>query len=1194
MLRYPALSQSQISFVYAGKLWLAPRAGGVAVPCATPPGSVAYSRFSPDGKSLAFSGNYDGNLDIYTVSTEGGNPFRVTYHPGADVLCDWTRDNRLVYSNSAMGGNGRYAKLMSTSVKGGLPSAFPVPYGQDAAVSPDGRYLAYTPSSTNTRTWKRYRGGWAQDIWLFDLQTKSAKKITDWEGTDTLPMWAGDNTLYYLSDGGPEHRLNLWKYDIKSGGRSQVTKFTDYDVKWPSIGPGAIVFQYGPELRLLDLATTQTKAVEIQVPGDQMGVRPRVANAAPYIEGWDISPTGKRAAVVARGDLWTLPAKDGSPRNLTRSSGSHERDPSWSPDGRWLAYLSDATGEYEFYITQSDGKGETKQLTRDGKVFRYLLGWSPDSKRLLYADKTGALYTLTVATGVSKLLDTAPVVGSSGPAFNPNWSSDGRYITYSKQASARAMSSIWICDTESGEKKQVTGGMFSDNSPVFDRKGDYLFYVSSRAFNRPTYDAAQTTWVYTDADVVVAVPLRPNVASPMLPKSDEEKFEGDAKKTEVATETVTLTRTVAPANQADPISGDWEGKVSGTPNGDAPIRMTLKLTGTTVSGSIDATGLGMATVAGTFDGATGNITLNVTPTEGGGAFPFVGKVSGDSLSASASVQGMVLTLTARRTKPGAAAPTPAPGPAGAQPPKPAPAAPAAPAKVTIDFDNFEARGMALPIRQGNIGGLGVNAGGALLYVRVGLGLQLFDLNDPTRTEKVVAPGVGGYSLSPDGKKLLILRGPTSAAIQDAIAGPPAEAVPTDGMSVTVDPRAEWKEIFWEAWRVERDFFYDPNMHGLAWKAVGSQYAKMLADCNSRADVGYVVSEMISELNVGHAYYGGGDVPAEPATSVGMLGVDYTLENGAYKIAKIYRGAPWDTDARGPLGEPGVNIKEGDYVLAVNGVPVDTAKDPWAAFIGLADRPITLTVSSQPKNDGAARDVTVRPLGGETTLRYRAWIEANRAYVEQKTGGKVGYIYVPDTGVNGQNDLVRQFVGQMGKDALIIDERWNGGGQIPTRFIEMLNRPVTNYWARRDGADFAWPPDAQQGPKCMLINGLAGSGGDAFPWYFKKMGIGKLIGTRTWGGLVGISGNPGLIDGATVTAPTFAFYKPDGTWGIEGHGVDPDIEVLDDPSKMQNGADPQIDAAITLMLDEIKKHPYIAPKRPAYPNKKGMGIEKKDI
>jgi tricorn protease len=492
----------------------------------------------------------------------------------------------------------------------------------------------------------------------------------------------------------------------------------------------------------------------------------------------------------------------------------------------------------------------------------------------------------------------------------------------------------------------------------------------------------------------------------------------------------------------------------------------------------------------------------------------------------------------------------------------------------------------------------VNKSGQLLFVRVGApgseeatSVKLFDIKDEKREEKNVGAGAS-FQVSADGSKILIPRG-QAAVIQDASAGSTAQPVVTAGMTSIIEPRGEWRQMFNEAWRIERDFFYDPNMHGVDWKAVREQYGKMLEDAASREDLSYIISEMISEINVGHAYYSGGDVESQPAVSVGLLGADFELANGAYRIGTIYQGGPWDSDARGPLSQPGVKVKQGDYLLAVNGAPVDTAKDPWAAFQGMAGQTVTLTVSSQPKLDSSARDVVVKLLSGDADLRFRTWVEKNRAYVESKSGGRIGYVYVPNTGQDGQSELYRQFVGQRGKEALIIDERWNAGGQIPNRFIELLNRPVMNYWARRDHADWIWPWDAQQGPKVMLINGLAGSGGDAFPWYFRQAGLGKLIGTRTWGGLVGISGNPDLIDGASVTAPTFAFYKKDGTWAVEGHGVDPDIEVIDDPALMQNGADPQLDAAIKQIEDELKRNPFVPAKRPAYPNRKGFGVDPRD-
>jgi tricorn protease len=452
--------------------------------------------------------------------------------------------------------------------------------------------------------------------------------------------------------------------------------------------------------------------------------------------------------------------------------------------------------------------------------------------------------------------------------------------------------------------------------------------------------------------------------------------------------------------------------------------------------------------------------------------------------------------------------------------------------------------------------------------------------------------VSNFQMSADGKKLLVMK--DGLAVIDAKEGQKIEdRMPLGDMKVQIEPRAEWRQILRDAWRVQRDFFYDPTMHGVDWERVYEQYAAMLPDCAAREDVSYIIREMISELNVGHTYYWGGDHEPSHSESVGLLGCDYELHDGAYRIARILEGGDWDVDARGPLSQPGVDVKVGDYLLAVNGVLLDPARDPWAAFQGLAGKTVTLTVSDKPTIDDDARQVVVELLGSEDSLRYRAWVEKNRRYVEEKTGGRVGYIYVPNTGVDGQNELVRQFFGQIHKEALIIDERWNGGGQIPTRFIELLNRPVTNYWARRDGNDWTWPPDAHQGPKCMLINGLAGSGGDMFPALFKQSGLGKLIGMRTWGGLVGISGNPQLIDGGNITAPTFAYYERDGTWGIEGHGVDPDIEVIDDPAKMVDGGDPQLDAAIAHMLDELQRNPYVKPPRPAYPDRSGMGIREED-
>jgi len=524
--------------------------------------------------------------------------------------------------------------------------------------------------------------------------------------------------------------------------------------------------------------------------------------------------------------------------------------------------------------------------------------------------------------------------------------------------------------------------------------------------------------------------------------------------------------------------------------------------------------------------------------------------------------------------------------------------------VAIDLDGFEARAIELPVERGNFADLAVTSEGKLVFTRrpppgadpkAKGAIEVFDAGAEKDSDRVktVVSGVDSFGISADGKKLLVAQEKTLAVVEPKPDQKLETKIDLSGLVATIEPRQEWRQIFEEAWRLERDFFYDPHMHGVDWRAVHDQYAAMLADCNSRDDVGYVIREMISELNVGHAYYFDQGPEGAPSVTVGMPGADFELAEGAYRIARIYRGGPWDADARGPLGEPGLDVAVGDFLLAVNGAPVDAAKSPWAAFQGLADQVVTLTVSKQPRLDASARQVVVRLAKSEAPLRFRAWVEDNRRHVEEKSGGRIAYVYVPNTGVEGQDELFRQFYGQVDREALIVDERWNGGGQIPTRFVELLDRPLANWWARRDGHDWPWPPDALQGPKAMLINGLAGSGGDYFPYWFRKRGVGKLIGTRTWGGLVGISGNPLLIDGAVITVPTFAFYEQDGTWGIEGHGVDPDLEVVDDPGRMYGGHDVQLDAAIDYLLGELARNPYRKPARPPYPDRHGMGVRPED-
>ncbi len=1093
MLRYPDVSATHVVFVYADDLWLAPRTGGVATPLASPPGEESRPRFSPDGATIAFVGNYDGNEDLYTLPAEGGVPRRVTHHPTTEVLGDWTPEGeRLIFHAFGMGRWPRASELWAVDRSGGLPEKLPVPYGAVGAVSPDGEWLAYTPHTRDHRTWKRYRGGMATDIWLYGLKTGEARKVTDWEGTDTLPMWHGD-ALVYLSDDGPTHRLNLWRLDPATGERRALTQYADYDVKWPAIGPGPdgggeVIFQHGAALELLDLATGAVRKIEVTIPGARPQLRPQRVEVSALAGSVSLSPTAQRLLLEARGDLWTLPAEKGSARNLTRTSGAAERQPAWSPDGKWIAYASDESGEYELYLRPADGRGESRRLTTGADRWVSAPVWSPDSKRLAFWDKSATLHVHDLASGTTVAAGEDPL--APFPPAPVSWSPDSRWLAYAR-ASGILLSEIWLWDARSGASHRLTAGRFADSLPVFDRAGDFLYFASQRDFTRPIYEDVGTTFVYAGIEQLYALPLRRDVEWPLAPESDEEGAPEDTEDTEEAAK------------------------------GDEDARPGKK--GKTPEGSKE-----------------------------------------DSTEKEA------------------------------KPPKP----------VSIDLEGAEARAILLPVDRGRFADLAVTASGQLVYFRpppsgaprdAKGAIELFDAKAEKEKERVktVVAGVDGFRISADGEKLLVRQGEAWYLVDPKAEQKLETKVPFTGLVATVEPRAEWRQMFREAWRLQRDFFYDPGMHGVDWEGVYEQYAAMLDDCASRADVAYVVREMISELNVGHAYYGGGPPDGVPQVAVGLLGVDFALERGAYRIARIHRGAPWDADARGPLGAPGVDVAEGDFLLAVNGAPLDPEKDPWAAFQGLAGATVTLTVSEQPVLDASAREVVVELVAEEYPLRLRAWIEANRRHVEEASGGRIGYVYVPNTGVDGQNELFRQFYGQVDREALIVDERWNGGGQIPTRFIELLDRQPANWWARRDGSDWPWPPDAHFGPKAMLINGLAGSGGDYFPYWFKKRGLGKLVGTRTWGGLVGLSGNPGLIDGARVTVPTFAFYETDGTWGVEGHGVDPDLEVIDDPSKMREGRDVQLDAAIEHLLGELERAPFVAPRRPPYPDRSGMGLAPED-
>ncbi len=1085
MLRFPDVSAELIVFSYAGDLWTVPREGGTARRLSSPKGDEMFPKFSPDGRLIAFSGNYDGNTDVYVVGAQGGQPYRLTHHSASDLVVEWYPDGRnVLYRSGMVSPSNRFNRFFKQSIEGGLPQTLPLPYAELGSFSPDGSQIVYQFISREFRTWKRYHGGMASDLWLYDFLNNSAEKLTDFAGTDAVPMWHED-TIYFLSDRGDNQKLNIWAYSLRTKRFRQVTDFDEYDVKWPSLGPDAIVFQNGGKLYLLDLATEESKSIQIKVPDDLPHVRTELKSVSNLIQDFSLSPTGKRALFEARGEVFTVPEKHGSVRDLTNTSGIAERYPAWSPDGKWIAYFADTTGEYELYLRSGDGKGQPRQVTEGGKAFRYNPVWSPDSKLIAFSDKTGSLFIVDVNDGDVTFVDKDEWSRMSSYA----WSPDSRWLTYSKNGANRH-GNIMIYDVNDSTVRQVTSDFYEDARPVFDVEGKYLFFRSNRSFS-PVYGDMDSTWIYPNSAQLYAVTLSAETASPLAPRSDEEEIKGEEKKAE---------------------KGD-EGQKSEKGSDEVS----------------DPNDTGKSDDAGKEDQKKDKKKDEPEP-------------------------------------------------------------------VKIDFDGFEQRVVELPIRAGNYGGL-ASVKGKLLFARYmpagarrsgepGGTLLYYDLKE--REEKTVVDNIDSYDLSADGKKIIYKSRSTYGIIDVGENKKVGDGkIDSGDLKAWINPREEWKQIFTEAWRVERDFFYDPNMHGVDWPEMKERYGALLPYLADREDLNYIIGEMIAELNSSHTYVRGGDMEQPDRLNVGLLGCDFELDkdNDAYRISKIYEGATWIAEPRSPLKAPGVDVNEGDYLLAVNGRPMDTSLDPWAAFQGLAGQTVTLTVGPTPDvND--ANDILVQPMGSEFRLRNLAWIESHREKVDEATQGRVGYIYVPDTSINGQNELVRQFVPQWNKDALIIDERFNSGGQIPDRFIELLNRPIYNYWARRDNRDWQTPSLANNGPKVMLINGWSGSGGDAFPYYFREAGLGPLVGTRTWGGLIGISGNPQPIDGGSITVPTFGMYEEDSQWSVEGYGVDPDYEVENAPDEMVAGHDPQLETAIAVALKQLEKQPPKRPRRPTYPNRSG--------
>jgi len=1055
LMQYPAVSKTQIVFEYAGDLWIAPKEGGVANRLTTPPGNEILPKFSPDGSQIAFSGNYEGNIDVYVISSKGGIPLRITHHGYPDRIVDWYPNGKdLLYASSMESGRQRFDQFYKVSSKGGMPEKLVLPYGEFGSISPDGKQIAYTPESQADRTWKRYRGGWAADIWIFNFEKGTAENITNNPANDEFPMWHG-NTIYFLSDRGENERANIWAYNINTKQTKQITYFTNFDIHFPSLGPDAIVFEAGGKLYLLDLATDKYHEVKIEVVTDDITLMPKTENVDKLIKNIFISPDGNRALFEARGDIFSVPAEHGNVVDLTNTSGYAERFPAWSPDGKYVAYWSDRSGEYELYLKDMEDPMSEKKLTSYDPGFRYNLFWSPDSKKIAFIDKAMDIFIYDVDKNKTTKVDKEKYYYEGNlESFNVSWSSDSRWMAYAKDMD-NLHSAICIYDVNDEKIYQITSGFYNDSQPRFDPDSKYLYYLTNNTF-APLYSDMDNTFIYPNSTRIAAVTLRNDSASPLAPRNDSTAITTEAK------------------------NDSAKGK-------DEEVKKEEKSK-----------------------------------------------------------------------------------------------------EVKIDFDGMDYRTVILPPEAGNYSNLEA-VSGKVIYLKAPRAgstdkknsVVYYDLEK--REEKTIVSGIDNYMISANGKKIIIAKDGSYFITDVASEQKLEKKMPTDQMTMTINPREEWHQIFNDAWRFERDFFYDPNMHGVNWEAMGKQYGKLIDYAMTRSDVNYIIGELIGEISSSHTYRGGGDLEKPVTLPVGYLGINWKLVNGAYRIKKIIKGAVWNNETRSPLDQPGVKVKEGDYILAVNDVPMDISKDPWAAFQGLAGKTVELTVNTKPAMEGAWK-IIVETMTDESRLRLLNWIEQKRATVEKETDGKIGYIYVQDTGIEGQNDLVKQFTAQIDKEGLIIDERFNSGGQIPDRFIEMINRKPLAFWAVRDGKDWKWPQYAVFGPKVMLINGWSGSGGDAFPEFFKESGIGPLIGMRTWGGLIGISGSPSLIDGGFLTVPTFRMFLPDGKWFAEGHGVDADIKVVDDPAQLAKGIDPQLEKGIEVEMQLLKEHPPVNPKQPPYQKK----------
>ncbi len=1066
LMRYVDVSATQICFVYGGDIWVVNKNGGMATQLTHSPGEESYPKFSPDGKEIAFTASYRGNPDVYVMPTTGGVPLRLTYGSHNDRMVDWhPAGEKILFASRRETGipSGRVNQLFLISKTGGMPEKLPIPYGEIATYSPDGKQLAYITKITETYPFKRYRGGLTSDVILFDLEANTAKNITENEANDGKPAW-GKDKIYFLSDRAEDMRLNIWSYDVASESLNQVTQFKEFDITYLSAGPEDLVFEVGGTLYLMDLATETPKEVEVSVVSDLTLEMPKRVEVDKQIRNMTASPGASRIVFEARGELFNVPVKEGFVRNMTTSSGAFDHSPAWSPNGDHVAYWSDASGEYEIYVQPMRTDQPARKISSRNKGYGYSLHWSPDSKKLAFIDEKNDISIIEVASGAVEVADNYEWNYGHGSRYSYpiNWSPDSKMITYTI-GMGNANEAIFIYDLGSKQARQVTSGFYDDSNPVFSTDGKHLFFLTDRNFDAVYSSLGDGTWIYPNATQLAAINLNTDTPFLLNAKNDELKAED---KEEAA---------------------DDKDKKKG-----------------------------------------------------------------------------------KQEKP-------------------------ATEPVKVNWNNMESRLVILPAKPGNLGNL-MAFEGKVVYRRFpnsgsgGGDPELFYYDLKEREEKSIMSKVNGVVMTADGKSLLVRSGSQFGIIKPEADQKIKDAIPTKGLVMELNPREEWRQIFQDTWRRHRDFFYDEDMQQVDWATLRKQYGDLIEDARSRWDVSYLQSNLAAELSAGHTYTRGGDNQDVENVSTGYLGIDWGKDAKGYMIKRIVKPAPWDAENRSPFDRPGVDVSEGDYIHSVNGMDLPTDKDPYAAFEGLNGQTVVLKVS-KTGNLKDAKEVVVTCLtaGEEGNIRYLNWIEQNRLLVEELSDGKLGYVYMTNTGGRGQLDLVKMFYGQLDKEGFIIDERFNGGGQLADRFLELMTRPTIYnlYW--RHGKSHPYPVKANTGPMGMLINGWAGSGGDGLPWAFRELDAGPIVGERTIGILVGPATGHQLIDGGGITVPGARLYYNDGRWFDEGVGVRPDIKIWDDPNLLMKGRDPQMETVVEEVMKLVKVKPRKTTPVPAKEDRTASGL-----